>query len=75
MDTREISDMRVSAEFLINGNSVKERPLPDLDTPQLQGHPRGPLQDQAAVPRVHYPLQCLGCCRLKDCGPTSRCGC
>ena len=26
MDTREISDMRVSAEFLINGNSVKERP-------------------------------------------------
>ena len=46
MDTREISDMRVSAEFLINGNSVKEQPLPDLDTPQLQGHPRGPLQDQ-----------------------------
>lgn len=57
MDTREISDMRVSAEFLINGNSVKERPLPDLDTPQLQGHPRGPLQDQGG-PFLECTIPC-----------------
>ena len=46
MDTREISDVRVSVESSMNGNIVKEQPLPDLDTPQLQGHPRGPVQDQ-----------------------------
>jgi peptidoglycan/LPS O-acetylase OafA/YrhL len=45
MDTREFSDTSVSNKSSINGNSVKERPLPGLDTPQLKGHPRGLVQD------------------------------
>jgi peptidoglycan/LPS O-acetylase OafA/YrhL len=46
MDTREVSGTRVSAESLITGNSGRKGSLPDLDTPQLKGHPRGPVQDQ-----------------------------
>jgi len=46
MDIREVSDARVSAESSTNGHSVKERPLPDQDSPQLKGHPRGFVQDE-----------------------------
>ena len=46
MDTRVISDARVSVESSMNGNIVKEQPLSDLDTPQSPGHPRGLVQDQ-----------------------------
>ncbi len=46
MGTREISGARVSVEFSMNGNIVKEQPLLDRDIPQPQKHPRGRIQDQ-----------------------------
>lgn len=46
MNTREVSDMRVSVESSMNGAIVKEQPLPELDTLQLQGHLCRPVQDQ-----------------------------
>jgi peptidoglycan/LPS O-acetylase OafA/YrhL len=46
MDTREISDTRVTIKSSMNGHTVEEQPLRNLDTPHLQGHPRGPIPDQ-----------------------------
>ena len=45
MDTRNISDARVTVKSAMNGHTVEQQPLPKLDTPQLQGHPRRPVQD------------------------------
>ncbi len=68
MSTREISDARVSVESSLNGTIVKEQPLLDLGTPQLQGYPRRSVQDQggrsssatsAVVSRL-LPIEGLG---------------
>ena len=46
MDTRNMSDARVSIKSAMNGHTVEAQPLPNLDTSQLQGRPRGPVQDE-----------------------------
>jgi hypothetical protein len=47
IDTRDMSDARVSVESSLNGNFVKERVLPDQDTLSIEGAPtRAPLSSQ-----------------------------
>src|SRR4029077_17102692 len=46
MDTRNMSDARVSIKSTMNGHTVEAQPLPNLDPSQLQGRPRGPVQDE-----------------------------
>lgn len=46
MDTLEISNARARVESAMNGNIVKERPLPDQETSQLLRRPRVLVPDQ-----------------------------
>ena len=48
MDTREISDARVSVESSMNTRVVRERPTSDQDTPQLKGQPHGSVQTSSS---------------------------
>jgi hypothetical protein len=50
MDTRNMSDARVTIKSAMNSHTVEEQPLPDLDSPQLQGHPRRLVRDQGGAP-------------------------
>ena len=74
MDSREILAARVSVESSMNGNTVDARPMPNQDTLQLKGSPGLSLQNHDDRSRAYRPPRRLGCCRLKDCGPTWRYG-
>src|SRR4029077_6153626 len=46
MDTRNLSDARVTIKSSTNGHTVEEQRLPNLDTRQLQGHSSMNAQNQ-----------------------------
>ena len=50
MDTRKISDARVTIKSSMNGHTVEESPMPGQDTLHLKGRPRVLVQDHGGCP-------------------------